>query len=55
MSPVVLRRVGVLLHLLCGFKDQVTVLLSRILDWTGVKLCATVKKQILGISLSPYG
>ena len=30
MSPVVLRRVGVLLHLLCGFKDQATV--SFVLD-----------------------
>ena len=53
MSAVVLRRVGVLLHLLCGFQDQATVLLSWIRDWTGVRLCATVKKQILGISLSP--
>ena len=25
MSPAVLRRVGVLLHLLCGFQDPVTV------------------------------
>ena len=30
MSPVVLRRVGILLHLLCGFQDQATV--SFVLD-----------------------
>ena len=30
MSPVVLRRVGVVLHLQCGFQDQATV--SFVLD-----------------------
>ena len=30
-------------------------LFSWIRDWTSVKLCATVKKQILGTSLSPCG
>ena len=55
MSSVVLRRVGVLLRLLCGFQDQAMVSFSWIREWTGVKLCATVKKEILGTSLSPYG
>ena len=40
MSPVVFRHVGVVLHMLCGFQDQVTVsfvyLLSWIREWTGV-------------------
>ena len=30
-------------------------LLFWIRDWTGVKLCATVKKQILGTCLLPHG
>ena len=56
MSPVVLRRGGVLLHLLCGFQEiKQRYILSWNRNWTGVKLCATVKKQTLGTRLSHYG
>ena len=55
MSPVVLRHVGVELHLQCRFQDQARCLLSSTRERTGVKLCTAVKKQIPCTSLSPCG